>query len=149
MTTRAIRSERGREDVVRLIQGRAIPCTVQITKGAPRSIEQNRLQRKWLIEAAEQLGEGEPEDYRAYCKLHFGVPILRNENEAFREQYDAIVKPLAYEQKLEAMKEPLDLPVTRLMTAKQKTRYLDQMHIFFRSKGVKLTEPEEREAYQA
>lgn len=149
MTTRAVRTEQDREDIIRLIQSRELPCTVQIIKGASRSIEQNKLQRKWLLEAAEQLSEDSPEGYRAYCKLHYGVPILRNENEAFRVQYDEIVKPLPYEQKLEVMKEPIDLPVTRLMTVKQKSRYLDEVYQFFRAKGVKLTEPEEREAYRA
>ena len=99
------------------------------------------LQRKWLNEAAEQLADDTAENYRAYCKLVFGVPILRAENEEFRRQYDAIVKPLPYEKKVEIMKEPIDFPVTRLMTTHQKARYLDQIYQFFREKGVQLTEP--------
>ena len=82
------------------------------------------------------------EDYRAYCKAYFGVRILRAENEAFREQYDRIVRPLEYEQKLEIMKEPIDLPVTRLMTSRQKKRYLDDIYTFWTGKGFKLTDPD-------
>jgi hypothetical protein len=75
-----------------------------------------------------------------------GVPILRAENELFCERYDAIVRPLPYEQKLAIMMEPLDLPVTRLMTTEQKTRYLDHIHKHFTDLGLELTNPEERRA---
>lgn len=141
MTTRAIRNEQDRKEAIKLLQNRRLPFTMTLAEGAPRSIEQNKLQRKWLLEAEEQLGEYSAEDYRAYCKLHFGVPILRNENEAFRVQYDSIIRPLQYEQKLELMKEPISFPVTRIMTTKQKAKYLDMIYQHFIELGVKLTEP--------
>lgn len=140
MATVPIRTEYDRRQAMRLIEHRELPCTLSVVKGAPRSIEQNKLQRKWLSEAEEQ-GDQTAEEYRAYCKLHFGVPILRNGNEAFRLQYDATVKPLSYEQKLEIMKEPIDFPVTRLMTTKQKAQYLDEIYQFLRGRGFVLTEP--------
>lgn len=142
MTTRAVRNEQERQELLRLIEQRALPMTVSIAKGAPRSIAQNRLQRLWLNEAAEQLQEDDAEGYRAYCKLRIGVPILRAENEDFAAQYDRIVKPLPYEQKLEIMREPIDLPVTRLMTTRQKKEYLDGMWVHFTGMGVKLTDPD-------
>jgi hypothetical protein len=92
-------------------------------------------------EIAEQLGDRTPEEVRGYCKLTIGVPILRAENEAFRERYDAIVKPLPYEQKLALMMEPLDFPITRLMSTKQATAYLDGVHRHFSEKGIVLTDP--------
>lgn len=141
MTTRAIRNEQDRKDAIRLIENRKTPFTVTLSEGAPRSIEQNRLQRKWLLEAEEQ-GDMTAEEYRGYCKLHLGVPILRNENDLFREKYDRIIKPHSYEDKLAMMMEPLDFPVTRLMNTKQKTKYLDAMYQHFRSLGFILTEPE-------
>lgn len=104
-----------------------------------RSDKQNRLQRKWLLEAAEQLKEYTPEEYRAYCKLHFGVPILRNENDKFRELYDRVVRPLSYEIKLEIMSIPIDFPVTRLMDKDQKKRCLDAIYQHFTGLGVFLT----------
>jgi hypothetical protein len=140
VTTRGVRIEQDRRTVIRLIEQRKMPFTVQITAGAPRSLEQNRLQRLWLLEAEEQ-GDQTAEEYRGYCKLHLAVPILRAENDAFREQYDRIVRPLPYEMKLQIMQVPLDLPVTRLMTTKQKTRFLDAMHQHFTSLGFRLTEP--------
>ena len=140
MTTRAIRTEQDRVDAIRFLQGRELPFTVNVTKGAPRSIEQNQLQRMWLNEAQEQ-GDQTAEEYRAYCKLHLGVPILRNENEIFRQQYENTIRPLPYEAKLEVMKVPIDLPVTRIMTSKQKAQYLDAMYQHFMGLGFQLTEP--------
>lgn len=140
MTTVAIRNQTDKLQAIRLIERREMPCTMTLIKGAPRTIEQNKLQRMWLNEAEEQ-GDQRAEDQRAYCKLHIGVPILRSENEAFRVQYDAIIRPLPYEQKLEIMKAPIDFPVTRIMTTKQKARYLDEMYVHFTSIGMVLTEP--------
>ena len=141
MSTIVVKSETDRAQLLRLLEHRKPPFTVNLTKGASRSIEQNRLQRLWLNEAAEQ-GDHTAEEYRAYCKLTIGVPILRAENEAFAEQYDRIVKPLPYETKLQLMMEPIDFPVTRLMTTKQKATYLDQMHRLLSEMGFRLTDPD-------
>lgn len=114
------------------------------TANRHRTLDQNSLQHKWHQEAAQQLREGTAEDYRAYCKLHFGVPILRAEEADFREQYDRIIRPLPYEQKLELMKAPIDFPVTRLMSVKQKTAFLDEVCRYYMGCGVLLTMPEEQ-----
>jgi len=146
MTTRVIKGARDREDFAKLSGTYKYPYTVTIVKGGIRSAEQNRLQRLWHGEAAEQLQDESAEDKRAHCKLHFGVPILRAENEQFREQYDRIVRPLPYETKLELMKAPIDFPVTRLMTTDQKTRFLDAMWAHYTSLGVRLTDPDRQAA---
>lgn len=142
MTTRVIKTEYDRDLLLRLLREQKLPFTVDITKGKRRSVEQNKLQRLLINEIAEQLGDQTPEEVRGYCKLTIGVPILRAENEAFRERYDAVVKPLSYEQKLAIMTEPLDMPVTRLMSIEQKTRYIDGIYQHFCQKGVVLTVPE-------
>ena len=142
MTTRVIRTGADIDALADLLRARSLPVTVSIAKGATRSTEQNRLQRKWLAEISEQLGDRTPEQVRGYCKLTMGVPILRQEHEVFREKYDRIVKPHPYEEKIEMMMEPLDFPVTRLMTTRQKTRYLDHMFHHFAAQGVRLTDPE-------
>ena len=115
---------------------------MSITKGKHRSPAQNRLQRQWINEITEQLGEYSAEDYRAFCKLHFGVPILRAESDEFCESYDRLIRPMSYEDKLGIMRLPLDFPVTRLMTTKQKTQYLDEIYRHFTEHGVLLTRPE-------
>jgi len=58
-------------------------------------------------------------------------------------KYDAIIKPLSYEQKIAIMSEPLDMPVTRIMTTKQKTAYLDEIFRHFSEQGVILTIPDD------
>lgn len=136
----AIRTEDDRDRVIKLIKARDLPCTVNITKGAPRSIEQNKTQRMWMLELEEH-GDQTAEEYRGYCKLHFGIPILRAENDEFCAVYDRLIRPLDYEVKLEYMKAPLDFPVTRLMTTKQKSRYLDNIYEFYISNGFVLTVP--------
>lgn len=143
MVTRTLATEQDRMMLIRLIEGVQLPSTVEITKGKRRSVEQNRLQRKWMIEIAEQLGE-DAEHWRAYCKLHFGVRIMRSESEAFCVAYDAHVRGLSYETKLAYMATPLDMPVTRMMTTRQKTAYLDAIYRYFTEKGVVLTAPDLR-----
>lgn len=141
MVTRAVHNEHERKLLLRFLQERRLPFTAEITDGRHRSIEQNRLQRLWLKEIAEQLGDRTPEEVRGDAKLRFGVPILRAENEAFREKYDRIIKPMSYATKIEMMMEPLDFPVTRLMTTDQKTRYLDALYRHYGEHGIALTMP--------
>ena len=140
MSTLAIRSEYDREQAIKNIKARELPFSLNIRKGAPRSIEQNSTQRMWLLEAQEQ-GDQTAEQYRGYCKLHFGVPILRAENDEFKKIYDEVIRPLPYEQKLAIMQVPVDLPVTSQMTTKQKAKYLDCIYTHFLSLGFALTEP--------
>lgn len=146
MPTRTIRNARERDSFFELCRQYKYPYTVSVDKGGIRTAEQNRLQRMWHNEAAEQLQDERAEDKRAYCKLVLGVPILRAENEKFREQYDRLVRGLPYETKLELMKEPIDFPVTRLMSVGQKKRFLDDVWNHYTGLGVKLTDPDERVA---
>jgi len=141
MSTRFLETDQDRRTLIRFLEAQPLPMVVSVSKGGKRTAKQNRLQRQWLNEIAEQLGDQTPEDVRGYCKLTIGVPILRAENDAFRERYDAIVRPLPYEQKLALMMEPIDLPVTRIMTTKQATAYLDGVHRHFSEKGIALTDP--------
>ena len=141
MTTRTITTAVERDMLVKFISQHELPMTVTVEKGRRRSVEQNRLQRKWIAEIAEQSGHTH-EEVRALIKLTIGVPILRRENEAFRLKYDEAVKPLSYEQKIALMGEPLDMPVTRLMTVKMHTEFLDTIYRDFAEKGYQLTSPE-------
>ena len=135
-----------RDGFIADLKAAKLPVTVSMVRGKKRSLEQNKLQRQWMNEAAEQLGEYNAEGYRAFCKLHFGVPILRGENPEFCAAYDKYIKPLPYEHKLAMMREPLDFPVSRLMTTGQAKRYLDDVFHHLRDEcGAKLTEPDEHE----
>lgn len=107
-----------------------------------RTHKQNRMQFQWYLDAEKQ-GDQTAQEYRAYAKLHHGVPILRSEDEGFRAIYDQLIRPLEYEDKLKLMMEPIDFPVTSRMTVKQKGKYLDEVRKDFESQGFVLTEPEE------
>lgn len=145
---RWVKTDQDRQTLIAFIENQPLPFTATIEKGVieKRSSDQNRLQRLWINEAAEQDTIGmTAEEYRAYCKLHFGVPILRNENDTFAELYDSKIRdrvpPYSYEQKLEFMAMPWDMHVTRLMTIKQHDKYLNMMHNHFTSLGMILTIP--------
>lgn len=141
MPTRIIRTEADKALLHRWLAAMKPPYTVDVVKGKHRSTDQNRLSHLWYGEIAEQLGDQTQEEVRGYCKLTIGVPILRAENETFRERYDAVVKPLSYAQKLALMMEPLDMPVTRLMRTPQMTEYLERIVQHFGEQGVVLTQP--------
>jgi len=143
VATHIVRSAEDMERVARLVGNLKPPLTLTVTSGASRSLEQNKLQRLWCMEAAEQLGDRTAEEVRGFCKLPYGVPIMREGHDDFRETYDRLIKPLPYETKLAYMMEPLDFPITRLMTVGEKSQYLDAMHKGLSELGVKLTEPSE------
>ena len=145
MTTRIIKTGSDREALIVFLNTMKLPFTANVTKGLNRSVEQNKLQRMWINEAVDQLQDETAEQKRGYCKLHFGVPILRNENDYFKEKYDRIIRPHSYEAKLEMMMLPLDFPVSRLMTTGQSKRYLDDIYQHFKGLGVALTEPNDKE----
>lgn len=142
MVDRIVETDADKRLLIRFIEKQTPPFTISITPGKHRTTAQNRTQRRWMQEIGEQSGMT-AEEARAFCKLHFAIPILRRENDAFRARYDAIVKPLTYEQKLALMAEPLDLPATRIMTTKQKHEYLDTVFRHFSGEGLVLTNPED------
>ena len=142
MTTRVIRNPFDLQRLAVFLAERRLPLTVTIAQGIPRTDPQNKLQRKWCAEVAEQCGDRTAEEIRGDGKLRFGVPILRAEHPVFCEKYDRLIKPRPYSEKLELMMEPMDFPVTRLMTTKQKTAYLDSFAAFYARQGLRLTIPE-------
>lgn len=141
---RFVRTDQDKRLLIEFIQNQQNPITVTVEQGiiGKRSLEQNKLQRLWINELAKK-GDMTAEEYRAYCKLHFGVPILRHENEKFCQLYDKKVKWRPYADKLEFMAEPFDFPVTRLMTVKQHKQYLDAIYVHYTGLGYKLTDPED------
>ena len=109
--------------------------------GKARSLDQNAISHCWYEQLARELKEDDALGWKAYCKLHHGVPILRAEDEQFRDFYDRTLKvTLAYDQKLDAMK---FLPVTSLMTKPQLSKYLEAVRDDFMKRGVMLEFPEE------
>jgi len=107
--------------------------------GKARSLDQNSISHAWYEQIARELKDDDLIGWKAYSKLHHGVPILRAEDEQFKAFYDAAIKPLTYEQKLSAMKYT---PVTSIMTKPQLSKYLEAMQSDFMAKGVYLEFPQ-------
>lgn len=118
-------------------QHRYIKATTKT--GKARSLDQNAISHAFYEQIARELREDDELGWKCYCKLHHGVPILRAEDEQFREAYDATIKGMSYEQKLIAMRM---LPVTSLMTKPQLSKYLEAMQEDFARRGVVLEFPE-------
>lgn len=119
------------------------PLSVEIREAEdPRTLAQNNLSFRWYADAGKQTGHT-PQEVRAYCKLHIGIGILKSGTSKlcrkFAAQYDEIVRPLPYEKKLELMLPPIELPVTSLMTKKQKSEYLNQMQRHYAEQGIYLS----------
>lgn len=141
MTSRSVTTNHQHLYAQAWLAERKPPYTITIKNGVDRSLEQNRLAFKWYGEMAEQLADMSTAEYHAFCKLHYGVPILRAEDDEWREVYDTAIKPLPYEKKLLAVRV---LPVTSHMSTKQMTQYLDTLYQEFTAKGVALTVPEDK-----
>lgn len=118
--------------------------TVSVKEGRPRSLDQNAISHAWYEQVSRELREYSPLGVKRFCKLHFGVPILRTEDDEFRAVYDlAIRDTLTYEQKLQAMD---ILPVTSRMTTAQLSSYMEAVQAHYSQQGVVLEFPKEEAA---
>jgi len=140
MPTRILRQPDHADALAEILRVLKLPVTVTWTQGALRRNAQNRLAQRWFTEIATFLVDQTHDEVRAECKLRFGVPILLAENEAFCTEYERVFGEMNYENRLAAIK-AFDLPVTRLMTVKQMSQFMDNMQREWLP-HVKLTDPE-------
>jgi len=114
---------------------------VSLRPGKDRTLDQNALWFALYQRIAQMTQIGDVEDARRYCKLHFGVPIMRNADADFRDAWNRMFLHLTYEQKLELMGPcaifgPDGFPVTRLFERAQGIAYTDKIIADFTGKGV-------------
>ena len=114
---------------------------VSYRPGKDRTLDQNALWFAMYQRIAQMTEIGDVEDARRYCKLHFGVPIMRKASEDFRHAWNVSFLLLTYETKLELMGEcalfgPDGFPVTRLFDRAQGIAYTDKIVAEFSAKGV-------------
>ena len=107
-----------------------------VVRERKRSLNQNDQTHVWYAQIAEQLREDTPREVKNFCKLHYGVPILRAEDSDFRKFYDKAIRVLPYVDKLESMDY---VPVTSIMTVAQLKQYTDRMQAEYAKRGVILT----------
>lgn len=145
MTQRIIKTPADLEKLIAFLGTRKLPLTVEITDGRDRSKEQNGLAFKWYGEISAQTGEA-IEDVRARCKLRFGLPILMEASEGFRDLCRRRIKPLTHAERIEVIRQ-FDIPVTRLMNVGQMSRFMDEMFQYHAEFGLVLTVPEDQFAF--
>ncbi len=147
MPHRTIESPDDLASFTRFLGNLQLPLTVEWVQGRDRSRDQNALMWLWATEAAAQLGDRTPSEQQSEWKLHYGVPILREDSADFRAFYDKALKGRAYGEKLEAM---AFVPITSLMKVRQMVRFLDTVQRESLTNGIELTDPDPALAsYQA
>ena len=115
---------------------------VKWTTGQKRSALQNDQIYVWYDQIARELREDDKTGWRRFCKLHFGVPILRDGDADFRAFYDLAVKWLQYPDKLKAMDH---IDITSRMNKTQLSKYHEAMQDHFKPLGVALKYQEKKE----
>ena len=100
--------------------------TVDIDDFEKRTNSQNNMLYRIYEKLAKQ-GDQTAQEYRAEIKLRYGVPILRRDDEEFRQQYNRLILNRSYEEKLDFMLPPIEMPVTSLMSKEQKAEMLDNV----------------------
>lgn len=141
MTDLVVNSDNALQDAIGIIRelyvrNRYLKVSIKI--GKDRSLSQNSILHAWIEQIARELREDDALGHKCYIKLHHGVPILRAEDEQFREAYDQVIKPLSYEKKLIAMR---CWPVTSIMTKPQLSTLLEVVQADFAKRGVMLEFP--------
>ncbi|WP_085716576.1 hypothetical protein [Pseudomonas sp. B28(2017)] len=120
-------------------------AVVSLHPGKDRPLDQNALWFALYQRVAEMMQIGGAEDACSYCKLHFGVQILHNEDADFREGWYHTMRHLSYGQKLDlmgggALFGPDGFQVIRLFNHARGSQYTDRIVAGFTAHGVVLTD---------
>lgn len=118
---------------------------VSLRPGKDRTLDQNALWFALYQRIAQMTQIGDVDDARKYCKLHFGVQILLNEDDEFRIGWYRTMRHLTYTEKLDLMGGcplfgPDGFPVTRLFSRAQGIAYTDRIVADFTERGVVFTD---------
>ena len=118
---------------------------VSLRPGKDRTLDQNALWFALYQRIAQMTQIGDVDDARRYCKLHFGVQILVNEDDDFRNGWYRTMRHLTYAEKLDLMGScplfgPDGFPVTRLFSRAQGIAYTDRIVADFTARGVVFTD---------
>ena len=108
---------------------RAKYVRVTLIEGRNRTLDQNALSFQLYTDLHKAKSDVFPsvDDARAYCKLHFGIGIRRQEDD-YNSVYATMIKDrFSYEEKLKLMVDPVDFPVTRGMSRAQFSQYVEMI----------------------
>ena len=116
------------------------PVTVSWTQGVDRTKQQNALMWQWAGEVSKQNGDMSPDEVQAEWKLHHGVPILRAQDDNFREFYDCSMMGINYATKLEIMQR--GFPITRDMNKSQMIEFMNRVQAECAQQNWIVTDPD-------
>jgi hypothetical protein len=106
---------------------------IQIFTGKKRSIDQNFVMHGWFAKVADEEKEYTAGQVKCLCKYHFGLPILRADDEYFNDACKKVIDPLPYESRIAAMEY---MPVTSLMTTVRLKHMMEQMQDHYAGRVV-------------
>jgi hypothetical protein len=117
---------------------------VTATTSKDRTLDQNALFAALYVRISETLGDGTAQDiseFKKYCKLVIGVPIMRRDDERFNNGWNRYFAGRSYEEQLFLMGDnPLfgvdGFPVTRLFDTKQGAEYTESVVRHFAQQSV-------------
>ena len=101
-----------------------------------RSIQANALWAVWYSQISKCL-DGNHSTYaiKCFCKLHFGVKLLRRQDETFKTFYDKHIRHLDYEVKMVFME---IVPITSKLNRDNGQKYQTAMQQYYAELGIVL-----------
>jgi len=121
------------------------PPTVQFLKDK-RTLDQNSMIYALYGQIAIQMDDQSTLDVRKFCKLHYGVAILKSVDPDFCEFYDRAIKKMSYEDKLFLMGH-MDITSADAFKKPQATEYIEEILREYSKQGISLINPNEAESY--
>jgi hypothetical protein len=140
MKTIRVLSEQEAQRVASMITGLPLPFTITIGDGDKRTLSQNALIHKWFGQIAAHYGDMTAMEVKGECHVAYGVPIRRRDP-VWSRVWERMFDGLTYEQQCFLFERGI-LAMTREMTVKQLTEYMDAMQAHYRAQGVSLLDPE-------
>jgi len=122
------------------------PPTVQFLRDK-RSKNQNSMIYALYGQIAIQMDDQSTLDVRRFCKLHYGVGILKSVDPDFCEFYDRAIKKMSYEDKLFLMGH-MDITSADGFKKPQATEYIDEIIREYSKQGISLINPNEADSYE-
>jgi hypothetical protein len=117
------------------------PITIEIVP-EKRNLDQNAMIYALYTQIASQKQDMTVGDIKRHCKLHIGIPILRQHDEQFRKFYNEALLHREYEVKLAAMDY---MPVTSIMNKKVCAEYITELMRYWSEQGIYIQLPGDEE----
>lgn len=101
-----------------------------------RSLPQNALWAVWYSQIARWSDKNHTtHDIKCFCKLHFGVLLLRQQDRTFREFYDENIRHLEYDKKMVFME---IVPITSKLSKHNGQKYQSAVQKYYAENGLTL-----------